>query len=151
MKYLRCAIMVIFVLMCVFLYKFNNSAIKNETNISDEVSITQEEIKNPDIASILSSFFSADLPISDLIIKIDGEDIEISGDLDKELAKKYLDEQNLLDFKTNLLFLALPDTINARLYLKTYINDEKFTISMQKIECENLSLDTNFTIYSFIF
>ncbi|MFI3226695.1 MAG: hypothetical protein R3Y09_04700 [Clostridia bacterium] len=149
MKYLKFLIPAFMILLIVsFFYPKSKNTIENTQIPSENEQVTQT---SPDLAYILSNFFDKDLPISNLLISIDGEDIEISGILDKNQAEDYLNEQNLLDFKTKLALFALPQTLNVKLTLKASSSNQQFLITTTNIQVEDYSLDTNFVIYSLIF
>lgn len=121
----------------------------------DEIIVVAENPSSPqavdyssDIDDILYNFFSENLPVTDLIIGISGENIEISGTIDKKEVETYLKQADLLDFKTSLGLSVLPQTVCVKFFLSAKTTNEQFSLTATKIEIENFSLDTNFLLYS---
>lgn len=101
-----------------------------------------------DFSGILNQFFKNDLPVENLVVNIENYDAQISGDIDKDRLKTYLDMHNLLDFKTKTALLALPQTVNAKINLTTNFTETNFSIIAKQITIEGFSVNTNFTLYS---
>ncbi|MFI3114569.1 MAG: hypothetical protein R3Y12_00335 [Clostridia bacterium] len=132
-------ILLVFAVFCVLIMKEQSEKLEPIEPIPNQ---------SPDIVSILSDFFSVDLPISSLIVNIHDKNIEISGNLTKNMLKNYLEEKNCLNFATNSALLTFPDTVFIKFYLNTQVTENSFEIIAKKIEIENFSVDTNFILYS---
>lgn len=149
MKYLKFLIIAFMILLVfAFFAKKDNKTIETTQNTTET---EQETQVSPDLVSILSNFLNEDLPISNLIVNIDGSDVEISGTIDKTLAESYLEEHEMLDFKTKLALFALPQTLDIKLNLVANTTDDEFSITVTNIQAQDYSLDTNFVIYSLNF
>lgn len=140
MKTLNFAIFfILFAILCLFFMHKNDEP---------PIEMTEPTIQSPDIASILNNFFSIDLPVSSLLISINDKDIEISGKLEKNLLKNYLSNQNLLDFVAELAISTFPDSVFIKFHLKTQSTTDELKIIAKKIEIENFTINTNFTLYT---
>ncbi len=110
-----------------------------------------EHTKSIDLVSILTDFFSNDFPITNLLISINDNDIYISGNLQKNKLQSFLNEQNMLDFKTEIALLALKDDVFVKINLNPQTTKEQFTLTIKNIQIEDFSIDVNFLIYTLKF
>ena len=95
----------------------------------------------------IEEFFSNDFIVSNLDISFAKDNVYISGIIDKSSAKKFLESQKMLNFKTNLALMTLPEKFSAKICLSIVGEFPNIKIVSNNIEIENYSFNTNFTIY----